>query len=87
MQSGVLPLQVSESLHLAVPVLLGLGQLALVLGLQLRSLLLGLLRRRRQPFRQVVALLPRLRLPLGRRFLQHLHASPGRARKKCPPLK
>lgn len=82
-----LPLQVSESLHLPVPVLLGLGQFPLVLGLQLRSLFLSLLRRRRQPFRQLFALLPRLRLPVRRRFLQHFHTSPARARTKRSRLK
>ena len=39
--SKVVPLEVSESLHLAVSVLLGLCQFALVLSLQLRAFLLG----------------------------------------------
>lgn len=73
------PLEVSQSLHLTVPVLLGLGQFALVLSLQLGPFLLSRSRHRRHAFYQVFTFLPRLRLSVGGRFFEQLHASPGRA--------
>lgn len=59
------PLQVSESLHLSVSVLLTLHESALLLRLYLRSLLLRQTCDRSQSLRQVLVLLPRAQLSLS----------------------
>lgn len=70
-----LPLKVSESLHLTVSFLLGLGHFPLVLSLKLWAFLLSRSRYRCQAFHQVFALMSRLSLPLGNRILEQFHTT------------